>query len=113
VAVLLYAIGRLVGYGGIVIPAGLIGLQSFMWMKTGSWNPLPVGVAFVLFDIPFPDTNWAGLHKIYAWLIDLPLSLVIFLFGVIVGTALTLLAEELSTNAALKSDQQSNKNRAN
>jgi hypothetical protein len=47
--------------------------QSFMWLQSGAWVPLPIAPGIQLLGWKVPSTDWVGLQKIISWLFDLPL----------------------------------------
>ncbi len=71
---------------------GIVGYQSFMWLKDGLWTALPL---MALFEFLFENTalyqwmshpgSWLGLHELIEWnLMHVPLSLVLIVDGVVV-----------------------------
>jgi hypothetical protein len=49
----------------IAVPA----FQGVMWLKTGIWSPLSIGNTIG----HFPPTDWVGIDKILAWLVEAPI----------------------------------------
>ena len=46
------------------------------------WFPLEVVDAWLWIGLPFPVMKWVGLQKIMVWLLTMPLSVTLFIFGV-------------------------------
>jgi hypothetical protein len=76
------------GIGGLVACAGplLFLAQCFVWLKSGVWYPLEVQTIWFAMEIPLPHVNWIGLQQIIDWvmkgLLELPLSVAVFFFGI-------------------------------
>jgi hypothetical protein len=74
--------------------AGLsvLGYQSLLWIKYGSWSPLAFRLALELIGAREPLFAWQSAEKMSAWICDLPLSGVLLAAGlvaVISGVAVT------------------------
>lgn len=77
----------------------LLGYQAFLWLKEGQWTPIPISSVFGKLNIDyysFIDISWAGAQKIVVWLLDLPLSLGIIVFGGLIGVLVGYLVNEIS-----------------
>ena len=59
--------------------------QILGWLKSGAWNKLPAAYLFLYLDPDFlsiiEHMQWKGIQKIVIWLLDRPLSLILFLCG--------------------------------
>lgn len=87
--------GALGFLGGIA----LLGYQAFLWLKEGQWTPMPISVALGKMNIDYyavVDISWTGAQKIFIWLLDLPLSLGVVVFGGLLGVLIGNLVHELS-----------------
>ncbi|MGE0241145.1 MAG: DUF2235 domain-containing protein, partial [Parvibaculaceae bacterium] len=75
------------GGGGIVVG------QSIHWLMTGLWTSLPLDHALggVLRSI---GAGWVGLQIIFAWILKLPLALVLLLVGLFLFWGLGAIAAE-------------------
>jgi hypothetical protein len=77
----------------------LLGYQAFLWLKEGQWTPIPISSVLGKLNIDYyslVDISWAGAQKIVVWLLDLPLSLGIVVFGGLVGVLVGYLINEIS-----------------
>ncbi len=85
-------ISSLVFFAGI----GIVGYQSFVWLKDGVWNALPL---MAVFDFLFENTalhewiqnpaSWLGLHQVIEWnLTHVPASLVLIVDGAVLSAGL-------------------------
>jgi hypothetical protein len=84
---------RLVGYfsflGGLLImaPFVLLMYQGYLWLKTGHWIPYSTGKIFIPI---LPDSflswlstdSWVGLKKIIMEVMDIPIGIFSFVFGI-------------------------------
>jgi hypothetical protein len=68
----------------ILFPLGILGYQSYIFFRYGSWPPRSVIWLLDFMEMPWAKypTDWLGLHHIFDMI---PLSL--FLFGVFVLVA--------------------------
>jgi hypothetical protein len=66
--------------------AGLsvVGYQSLLWIKFGSWSPLAFRLVLELIGAREPLFAWQSAAKVSAWICDLPLSGVLFAAGLAV-----------------------------
>lgn len=82
---------------------GLLAFQAFVWLKTGNWMPLPLSelLQYLPDNIapimrPFvrwlsSPHDWIGVHRLVAWILDLPLSAAAMIIGgIICGTGAVL-----------------------
>ena len=85
-------LSSLVFFAGI----GIVGYQSFVWIKDGVWNAMPL---MAVFDFLFENTalqewmqnptSWTGLHQVVEWnLTNVPLSLVLIVEGGLLSAGL-------------------------
>jgi hypothetical protein len=61
----------------------IVGLQTYHWLETGEWYPVPLSLGLDFVGLRVPTTDWIGLQIIVDWVLDLPLALVIWLSGVV------------------------------
>lgn len=76
--------------GTLSILAGAITLcyQLYLWLKLGHWISIPLSALFMSFDINYSlltNTKWLGLHKILVWIFDLPVFVLLPIFGTFLG----------------------------
>ncbi|MGY2987754.1 hypothetical protein [Bradyrhizobium sp. USDA 4508] len=62
-----------IGIAFVLLALSLPAYQSFLWLQTGAWTPLPISQGMQFLGWRLPSTDWIGLQKILAWLLDLPL----------------------------------------
>lgn len=77
----------------------LLGYQAFLWLKEGQWTPIPISSVLGKLNIDYyslVDISWAGAQKIVVWLLELPLSLGIIVFGGLIGVLVGYLVNEIS-----------------
>lgn len=89
----------LVGALGFFAAVLLLGYQAFHWLKEGQWTPIPISSVLGKLNIDYYsliNIPWVGAQKIIVWLIDLPLSLGIIIFGSLLGALIGLLVHEFS-----------------
>jgi hypothetical protein len=80
-------VGFLCGMGGV----GVVVYQALLWLKRGEWVPVSVFKVVAPFLPPsfinwiaFP-TDWRGMNTIINILLDLPMSVVAIVLGVLLG----------------------------
>jgi hypothetical protein len=58
---------------------GLVGWQTFGWLRTSEWPSVPFRLAFEFFNVDlgpvYSPTSWLGLAEAARMVLDLPLSL--------------------------------------
>ena len=88
-----YCTGLLVVVG-ICVPLLVLGFQTYSWLKTGGWPPMPVnsGAKFLDIDEPIIDylvrLEWIGVQKILVWIyFKMSLALFTFLASVVLAFA--------------------------
>ncbi len=84
------------GFFGAII---LLAYQAFLWLREGQWTPIPVSSILEIINIDYystVDISWTGTQKIVVWLLDLPLSLGIFVFSSFLGALIGYLIHEFS-----------------
>lgn len=62
--------------------------QLYLWLKLGEWVPLPISTVFTWVGIDYSlltSDQWLGLQKIIVWVLDLPMFLMLPLFGIAIG----------------------------
>ena len=83
---------NLAGYAiwasGIFVALAVLGIQAFVWLKSGVWPSWDIWSIWFAATPEPPQINWIGLRKALYWLFDLPLALVIFGASTVVGLAL-------------------------
>ncbi len=64
----------------------VLGFQVYSWAKSGEWTPIPVSMiaGFLLGHPLLGDelSGWKGIARIVQWIMDLPISGVLFAMGV-------------------------------
>ena len=78
-----------VGFGlSVLFGLAVLGMQTFQWAKTGVWPGVPLSDLFMFLGVDlspiYYPKDWMGLASLTAWLLDLPVSLVVPLIGGIV-----------------------------
>lgn len=65
----------------------IIGYNIFQWLKTGVWVDIPFYSAFswIGLDRSSITVEWQGVKKLIFWVIEAPLSLVLFISGAVLG----------------------------
>jgi hypothetical protein len=96
-AAFLYLVGTISGGGGIVIALGILAWQSLIWLQVGTWPPLTIGDGFSYYQTDPPSGQWVGLEKIILSVLNLPLSLSVFLVGVALAAFVMYYAEKIET----------------
>jgi hypothetical protein len=89
----------LLGSLGFVAAICLLGYQTFLWLKEGQWTPMPISSIFGILGFDYYsviDVSWAGVQKILIWLLDLPLSLGLIVFGCVVGVVVGNVVHQVS-----------------
>ena len=85
-------VSSLVFFAGI----GIVSYQTFVWLKDGVWNAMPL---MAVFDWLFEGTalqewvhnpaSWQGMHQVIEWnLTNIPLSLVLIIEGAVLSAGL-------------------------
>lgn len=66
---------------GLLAAVGILGWQTFTWLRTGTWVPLPLYSAldYLGADLAliYNPSNWYGAAAAARWVLDLPLALCI------------------------------------
>jgi hypothetical protein len=67
-------------FSGAIIfsPVIALGYQVVHWLKHGSWLPMPLSMGTDYLGITPPRAAWVGVQKVVDWILDLPLSLALF-----------------------------------
>jgi hypothetical protein len=92
-AKVLFWVGGFCAVGGMFVVLG----QSYIWLKSGHWTSVSVGMVLYAIGIPIPDfeLSWVGLQKmidgVIGFVIDLPASITL----VVIGAVLSIVAEAL------------------
>lgn len=73
-AVILFACGLLT-----LLSCAVLAFQAYDWAKTGSWPEIPASLAFewlgYRLDWIRHPSDWVGLARVAAWLLEFPLAL--------------------------------------
>jgi hypothetical protein len=99
-ASILFLVAGLCAVAGALIVLG----QCFIWLKTGNWRPVSVGMGFYAVGIPIPDLElgWVGVQKmidgVIGFVIDLPASITL----IVIGAVNSIVAEILKARAAVR-----------
>lgn len=68
----------------LIFGTAILGIQLFLWAKTGIWNSVPTAIAFWLIvdlsPIYFPP-DWKGFATVVAWVLAFPLSITSLIIG--------------------------------
>ncbi|MBR1147079.1 hypothetical protein [Bradyrhizobium sp. AUGA SZCCT0431] len=62
---------------------GVLAYQGYPWLQSGIWTPLPISLVFDYFSWPHRLKGWIGLQSMIDWLLDCPLSLLVFLLSLV------------------------------
>ena len=71
-----------------LVAIGILGYQGYMWLKHGEWLPLPFYWLFAYNGIDLSSVaslEWGGVKKVLVWILELPLSLMMFLLICLCG----------------------------
>lgn len=74
----------------------VLGYQVYHWLKTAPWIDLPLYVVFEWLEINpsfISNMKWQGIKVIFIWILELPLSLMLFVFGGLITWAFIAIAE--------------------
>lgn len=71
----------------VLVGPGIVAWQTYTWLRTAKWRPVPVADALTFLNIPYPRFDWLGLQKLTDTVLDWPLSVVAFAlwFAAMVG----------------------------
>jgi hypothetical protein len=83
--------------GGLVAVAGVLIVlaQAFIWLRTGNWTPIDLGVIWDFFGGP-DEVGSEGVQDIVDTVLDFPLSLVVFFLGLVIIGFGALLVERIA-----------------
>lgn len=65
-------------------PALVLAWQSFEWLQTSAWPPMPVERLVLLLGLDpstLAHTPWTGLSRVVEWVLAAPLTVVLFCTG--------------------------------
>jgi hypothetical protein len=79
--------------GGIFSCVGIVSYQAFGWLTDDIWQPVPLGA--VASGLKSLASDWVGLQILFDWILRLPLSLLLLIFGVLVFWRLGALSAKL------------------
>lgn len=74
----------------------VLGYQVYHWLKTASWIELPLYVVFEWLEIDLSfisNMKWQGIKAIFIWILESPLSLMLFVFGGLISWAFIAIAD--------------------
>ena len=74
----------------------VIGYQIVKWLKTATWVEFPLYVIFDWLEIELSfitNMKWQGVKAILLWLLECPLSSMLFVFGGLITWAFIAAAE--------------------
>lgn len=98
-------------YLGVTAILGCAGLaaiivieQTIFWLGFGGWPDVKVLDAFLYYQWPLPFFRWGGVQNVVMWLLDLPLAIGMFLFGVVLSGFFYFLAKDHRTHTKPPSD---------
>jgi hypothetical protein len=66
-----------------LIGPGILLWQTYVWLRYGYWQPVPVYDAFTFFGVAPPSSTWIGVQQIIDQMLDWPLSIVSFAAAII------------------------------
>ena len=78
---------------GILGCAGIVSYQVFGWLSDGIWRPVPFSA--VASGLKTLASDWIGLQILFDWILRLPLSLLLLIFGVLIFWRLGALSAKL------------------
>jgi hypothetical protein len=63
----------------LLIVTGILGYQSYVWLRTGQWVPISIVslLGYLGFEWAVAPDDWLGVHRVLG---SIPLSLAVFLF---------------------------------
>ena len=81
-----------VGLGLIAVGGLTFAVQCLEWLATAVWTPAPLSNLLVEYELSYPQIQALGAQKIFDWILDLPMTLVLPVIGAVlvvfgVGTA--------------------------
>src|SRR5262245_24164030 len=62
----------------VFIGPGIVVFQVIEWLRTGKWHPVPVSAGLDYLGIAHPTMSWIGAQKVIDFILDFPLSVVVF-----------------------------------
>lgn len=86
--------GTLMTSGALMVLSApvVVAYQAVLWLRDGFWTRLTVWTAWAAVDGPEPSFAWQGVQQVAVGLLDMPLSLALFLAGLAVIWLATKLA---------------------
>ena len=89
----------------VFIGPAILAMQGIEWLKTGHWPPVPLSAALDYFGVAYPSTDWVGAQKAINFVLDFPLSVVSFVFWMIVIIFVVSALEESRLRRQLKNNR--------
>ena len=93
-------IGRLIAAaGGLIAALGvlIVRAQAIIWLRGGEWMPLDLNPLWHFFGGSDQVTSWEDAQEIIDEVLDFPLSIVVFCFGLLILGFGTLLVERVES----------------
>jgi hypothetical protein len=78
---------------GILSCVGIVSYQVSGWLTDGIWQPVPLSA--VASGLKSLASDWVGLQILFDWILRLPLSLLLLIFGVLIFWRLGALSAKL------------------
>jgi hypothetical protein len=103
----LFAVGGLCAVAGFFIVLG----QCLIWLKTGNWLPVSVGMVVYAMGSSIPDIelNWVGVERmidgVISFVVDLPASVTLIAIAAVVSIVAEIL--QVKARAAARASKQS------
>lgn len=63
----------------------IVAFQAVFWLRFGHWPEITAGTALLWAGLAYPEIPWLGVQKVALWILDQPLSWVLFASGVAGG----------------------------
>ncbi|MGC1357295.1 MAG: hypothetical protein WA851_16185 [Xanthobacteraceae bacterium] len=88
--------------GGVIIAVAIVSWQIIQWLKYGLWPPLPLQAASNYVELPLPVTSWIGANHLIQRILQLPLSLSLFVALTIVAMFFMKIATTIEKNESAR-----------
>ena len=79
-------VDRLLLVIAVVVPVLILGYQSFEWLRSSQWPPIPVARVLVWVQADASAIlapGWPGVNRVLNWVLAAPLSLFLFVAGLL------------------------------
>jgi hypothetical protein len=86
----------------ILVAISVFIYQVYLWLRTGTWTPMPFYLIFNWLGVdlsPIGNMEWQGIKKIIIFILEFPLSVMLFLLGFTVMVYAPNLFAEKNENA--------------